>query len=100
MLFVAQHEKFQSAPGSRVGTPAYLAPEVILTTRGKTYDGKVSQQREGIGYQRLVLQQPTLGGAPSLCCGQQQPALEGAVSRAHAPATVRTGRAASWCGWS
>lgn len=37
-----QHEKFQSAPGSRVGTPAYLAPEVILTTRGKTYDGKVS----------------------------------------------------------
>ena len=37
-----QHEKFQSEPGSRVGTPAYLAPEVILTTRGKTYDGKVS----------------------------------------------------------
>jgi hypothetical protein len=48
-LFVAlagavQHEKFQSAPGSRVGTPAYLAPEVILTTRGKTYDGKVSHR--------------------------------------------------------
>jgi hypothetical protein len=40
----AQHEKFQSAPGSRVGTPAYLAPEVILTTRGKTYDGKVRLQ--------------------------------------------------------
>lgn len=39
--FVVQHEKFQSAPGSRVGTPAYLAPEVILTTKGKTYDGKV-----------------------------------------------------------
>jgi hypothetical protein len=38
---LVQHEKFQSAPGSRVGTPAYLAPEVILTTRGKTYDGKV-----------------------------------------------------------
>lgn len=38
----AQHEKFQSAPGSRVGTPAYLAPEVILTTKGKTYNGKVS----------------------------------------------------------
>jgi len=37
-----QHEKFQSAPGSRVGTPAYLAPEVILTTKGKTYDGKVA----------------------------------------------------------
>jgi hypothetical protein len=40
----AQHEKFQSAPGSRVGTPAYLAPEVILTTRGKTYDGKVGHR--------------------------------------------------------
>jgi len=38
----SKHEKFQSAPGSRVGTPAYLAPEVILTTRGKTYDGKAS----------------------------------------------------------
>lgn len=38
---MVQHEKFQSAPGSRVGTPAYLAPEVILTTKGKTYDGKV-----------------------------------------------------------
>ena len=37
-----QHEKFQSAPGSRVGTPAYLAPEVIMTTKGQTYDGKVS----------------------------------------------------------
>lgn len=37
-----QHEKFQSAPGSRVGTPAYLAPEVVLTTKGKTYDGKVN----------------------------------------------------------
>ncbi len=40
-----QHEKFNSAPGSRVGTPAYLAPEVILTTRGKTYDGKVRCSR-------------------------------------------------------
>ena len=36
-----QHEKFNSAPGSRVGTPAYLAPEVILTTKGKTYNAKV-----------------------------------------------------------
>ena len=41
MAALLQHEKFQSEPGSRVGTPAYLAPEVILTTRGKTYDGKV-----------------------------------------------------------
>ncbi len=38
---VLQDEKFQSAPGSKVGTPAYLAPEVISTTRGRTYDGKV-----------------------------------------------------------
>ena len=38
---VVQDEKFQSAPGSKVGTPAYLAPEVISTTRGRTYDGKV-----------------------------------------------------------
>ncbi len=38
---LVQHEKFQSAPGSRVGTPAYLAPEVIMTTKGTTYDGKV-----------------------------------------------------------
>ncbi len=36
-----QDEKFQSAPGSKVGTPAYLAPEVISTTRGRTYNGKV-----------------------------------------------------------
>jgi len=35
-----QHEFFQSAPGSRVGTPAYLAPEIILTTKGRTYDAK------------------------------------------------------------
>ena len=41
LCFCAQHEKFQSAPGSRVGTPAYLAPEVIMTTKGQTYDGKV-----------------------------------------------------------
>ena len=37
----SKHEKFQSAPGSRVGTPAYLAPEVIMTTKGQTYDGQV-----------------------------------------------------------
>ena len=41
MHSLLQHEKFQSAPGSRVGTPAYLAPEVIMTTKGQTYDGKV-----------------------------------------------------------
>lgn len=41
----SKHEKFQSAPGSRVGTPAYLAPEVIMTTKGQTYDGKVSTHK-------------------------------------------------------
>lgn len=45
VCYCSQHEKFQSAPGSRVGTPAYLAPEVILTTKGKTYDGKVQSGR-------------------------------------------------------
>ena len=30
----------QSAPGSRVGTPAYLAPEIITASRDNTYDGK------------------------------------------------------------
>ena len=41
MKVSVQHEKYNSAPGSRVGTPAYLAPEVVLTTRGKTYNAKV-----------------------------------------------------------
>ena len=47
----SKHEKYQSAPGSRVGTPAYLAPEVILTTKGKTYDGKVRLCSGGGGRQ-------------------------------------------------
>lgn len=38
---VVQDENLQSAPGSRVGTPAYLAPEVILTTQGNKYNAKV-----------------------------------------------------------
>lgn len=38
----SKHEQFNSKPGSRVGTPAYLAPEVILNKRGQTYDGKKS----------------------------------------------------------
>jgi serine/threonine protein kinase len=42
LIVVPQHENFQSAPGSRVGTPAYLAPEVILTTKGKTYNAKAA----------------------------------------------------------
>lgn len=39
---VSQHDIFDSAPGSRVGTPAYLAPEVVQATRVNTYDGKKS----------------------------------------------------------
>lgn len=38
----AKHEELQSAPDSKVGTPAYLAPEVITTTTGSTYDGKIA----------------------------------------------------------
>ena len=36
-----QDENLQSAPGTRVGTTAYLAPEVIVNTQGHKYDGKV-----------------------------------------------------------
>jgi serine/threonine-protein kinase SRK2 len=35
-------DDMHSAPGSRVGTPAYLAPEVIDTRAGGTYDGKAA----------------------------------------------------------
>lgn len=38
---VTQHEQYHSAPGSTVGTPAYLAPEVIRATQDATYDAKV-----------------------------------------------------------
>lgn len=40
--FVLQHERYHSAPGSTVGTPAYLAPEVIRATQDATYDAKVN----------------------------------------------------------
>lgn len=33
---------YHSAPGSRVGTPAYLAPEVISAGGGSKYDGKMA----------------------------------------------------------
>ena len=59
----SKHEKFQSAPGSRVGTPAYLAPEVIMTTKGQTYDGKVIEalvQRILIGAQLFHDGHPSL----------------------------------------
>jgi serine/threonine protein kinase len=63
--FAVQHEKFQSAPGSRVGTPAYLAPEVILTTRGKTYDGKVSNS--GTGWHQHGRAAAAVGAQHVLC---------------------------------
>lgn len=36
-----QHER-DSAPGSTVGTPAYLAPEVIRASEKDPYDAKVT----------------------------------------------------------
>ncbi|GAB4816879.1 hypothetical protein N2152v2_003925 [Parachlorella kessleri] len=38
----SKDENYQSAPGSRVGTPAYLAPEVISIVDGQSYDAKAS----------------------------------------------------------
>lgn len=38
----SKHAHHQSAPGSRVGTPAYLAPEVVLASDGATYDGRAA----------------------------------------------------------
>ena len=64
-LVAAQHEKFQSAPGSRVGTPAYLAPEVIMTTKGQTYDGKVTLT--GCPLLAAVLQCWCTGGGGAVC---------------------------------
>lgn len=64
----SKHEKYQSAPGSRVGTPAYLAPEVIMTTKGKTYDGKVgSSQHLGA---RACNSLPKGGGCSQAGLGQ------------------------------
>ena len=37
----SKHIHFQSKPGSRVGTAAYLAPEIIMSSVGNTYDGQV-----------------------------------------------------------
>ncbi len=38
----SKDENSQSAPSSRVGTPAYLAPEVVANKEGQQYDAKVS----------------------------------------------------------
>lgn len=40
----SKHEQHHSQPGSRVGTPAYFAPEFLQATNmGETYDGKVGK---------------------------------------------------------
>ena len=41
----SKDENYHSAPGSRVGTPAYLAPEVISNVMGRSYDAKVGSPR-------------------------------------------------------
>jgi serine/threonine protein kinase len=41
----SKHEQFHSAPGSRVGTPAYLAPEIVKVSQGSKYNGKVRGPR-------------------------------------------------------
>ena len=38
----SKNKLFQSQPGSRVGTPAYLAPEVFMSQDGESYDGQVN----------------------------------------------------------
>ena len=40
----SKDENCHSAPDSRVGTAAYLAPEVITSRQGQAYDGKVGRQ--------------------------------------------------------
>ena len=37
-----------SAPNSRVGTPAYLAPEVARLGPGQKYDGQVGRQFDSL----------------------------------------------------
>lgn len=70
----SKHEKYQSAPGSRVGTPAYLAPEVIMTTKGKTYDGKVGRGTHPPGVHFPVL-------TPRCCAGCRHLVLRGHAVR-------------------
>jgi serine/threonine protein kinase len=38
----SKDENCHSAPGSCVGTPAYLAPEVLSTQKGQSYNAKAS----------------------------------------------------------
>ena len=57
-----------SAPTSRVGTPAYLAPEVISNQPGQVYDGQV---RPG----RLPLWCLAQGGPPLARAVQPHPSV-------------------------
>ena len=43
----SKDENCHSAPGSCVGTPAYLAPEVLSTQHGQSYNAKASFRRMG-----------------------------------------------------
>ncbi len=75
----SKDENYQSAPGSRVGTPAYLAPEVISNVQGQSYDAKASpagsQGRGGVAAGagntslRVGRPQPQRTAVTSLCDG-------------------------------
>ena len=68
----AQDENLQSAPGTRVGTTAYLAPEIILNAQGHKYDGKV----------RPPAPAPARPGRQAALCQRPSPCLL-PTSRAH-----------------
>ena len=78
-----------------MGTPAYLAPEVILTTKGKTYNAKVSMTHHFIKFLRTCTEKkrrrkikkriliPSRGvraSAPHLDCAVRQKSCCGQVA--------------------
>ncbi len=59
----------QSAPSSRVGTPAYLAPEVISNKPGETtYDGMV----RGLEVAQRLSSCGVAGGTSGMACRQRR----------------------------
>ena len=56
----SKHKRFQSRPASKVGTPAYLAPEVIMNSTGDTYDGQVCPSSHA-AYTKSLSTQTRLG---------------------------------------